>query len=245
MRKISYLLLFLLISFIGVGQNSFKINSPLADTVYISINGTKYLVDSNFQTIQTNFPDFDTLVFIDNGARSIIANFKSDSLYSIFYACCANYDIVPAPRLEKLLRMNWDYEENFNEIQELMLDKPRISFKVKNQTDVDFVYAWYVDYACFPRFKLIDDVGWNYGTPEKCFYWSNISSFEFFTTYAYLEDIKDENGVVHDYFPVEYDDFKSLNSIHTRLFDNNEYLIEYDLNTGAIKLDYFNPKIRE
>lgn len=211
------------------GQNIFNINSNIGLKV-ITVNGNLYQIDSTYSNIKTNFPDFDTISF---GTESrwqemkILCNFKPDSSYTLVFACCSSTDIVPSWKANFDSLKIWDYEINFDKIQSLLLDKPKITLKLLNGSVNDTIFGWNADYACFPKIIRVTDSPFLYGVPSKCFYWTNISQFEFFKSNKNLYNLKDENGFIEDVFPEE--NHEKLAYIYFRLFDDGYYTITYDL----------------
>lgn len=221
------ILLFLLqINFLfGVGF--FKLNN-IYGRVTIKVNRVDYLIDSNYVTIKTNYPNLDTINYLDqtingNNNSFIICNFKPNSSYSIIPACCATYDIVQSFKyyLHKDSVNFWIKNDEIDKIQNLLLDKPTFTFKVQNVTKKDRIYAWYEDYACFPTYKSVNKKGWDYGFALKCYFWTNFSTFTFFT----INDTIEENKIIED-FPS--DNIQKLASLTIRFFDNNHYDLIYD-----------------
>lgn len=240
MREIKLILIFLFVSNSSFGKDAFKINSS-AGKVKITINGIKYEIDSNYTSIKTRFPIMDTITFLEqtigeNSGRKLICNFKPDSSYTITPACCATLDIIQSYKVNIDSLNYWGEKEQYDKIQEKLMDQSYFILKIKNGTKKDSIYAWYTDYACFPSYKLIDEIGWEYGIPVKCFYWSNISTFTFFKTQQDDSEFKNEFGVIEDQFPSEKSE--TLATITVRLFDKDRYIITYDVLKKKISLEY-------
>jgi hypothetical protein len=217
------------------GQNYFRLNSAV-DTVIVELNGKDYQIGETATKLKTNFPSFDTVRFKNyNGKAPILCNFKPDSSYTLFSACCASVDIIPTWKTQIDSIKYWDYEYEFDKIQKITMDRPFFTLKIINGTNRDSIYAWYEDAACFPSFKLIDKKGWKYGVPGKCFYWTNISSFVFFKSKMDYSKDKDKYGVVNDVFP---DNTEELGRIVIRLFDNQRFIIMYDVKLKTVTLKY-------
>ena len=222
-----------------VGQSTFKLNSEVGDRLRLEINGRIFYLQEKPINISTNYPQFDTLVFLSEGSNSndkIICNFKPDSSYSIASACCASLDIIPTSKLKNDSLKAWyeDYESNFSKIQKALLDRPHISLRLRSESN-DTIFGWYVDMACFPQFKKLDVEKWDYGAPEKCFYWNNISPFIFFRSSVHYES--NEKGIIEDVYP-EYEEIEILGEIQVRLFDNNAFILTFDPETKKVKLEY-------
>ena len=222
-----------------VGQNNFNLNSEVGDSLWVEVNGQKFCLTKEEINIRTHYPQFDTLRFISEASNSndkIICNFKPDSSYSIAGACCASLDIIPSSKLKNDSLKIWfeEYETNFPKIQKLLLDKPFVSMKIGTENS-ETIYGWYVDLACFPQFKRLSTEKWEYGVPQKCFYWNNISPFIFFKSSVNYES--NENGVVEDIYP-ENEEIEILAEIQVRLFDNERFILTYDPETKKVKLEY-------
>ena len=240
---ITRLIIIFLLSFptFLLGQHDFKLNSAVGDSLWVEINGLKFCLNKEPIDIKTNYPQFDTLRFLSESANSdvrIICNFKPDSSYSIAWACCACLDIIPASKLKHDSLKIWyeDYESNFSKIQKLLLDRPNISMRLEHENN-DTIYGWYVDMACFPQFKRLSTDKWEYGVPQKCFYWNNISPFIFFTSSENYETIDD--GLIEDIYP-ESEEIDLLAKITLRLFDNERFILIYNPGTKNVKLEYEN-----
>jgi hypothetical protein len=217
------------------GQQYFHLNSAL-DTVIVELNGTIYQVGASGNRLSTNYPGFDTVrLKRDYWTSPFLCNFKPDSSYTLFPACCASMDIIPAWKARVDSLKIWDYELDFDKIQQLLMDKPVITLKIIHGTRKDRIYGWYADYACFPRFKLITRRGWKYGTPFKCFYWSNLSHFVFFTSKHNYQKSTHTSGVVEDVYP---EDVEELGAITVRLFDHQKFSIIYDVKLKNIRVQY-------
>lgn len=235
LKLISILIIF--IPTLLFGQNYFYLNSKTNDSVLVEVNGVSYVISEEPVRVKTKSPVFDTLVFKIEGPNSsdkIICNFKIDSLYSIAGACCATLDVFPAYKLKNDSLKVWDYEEDFTKIQKLLMDKPYLSLKLKSE-EKDVIYGWHADMSCLPRFKSLSEQKWGYGIPQKCYYWSNISSFIFFKSKESYE--LNESGVVVGVYP-NFDEIEVLGEIQVRLFDNERFVIEFDPKTQEIKLEY-------
>jgi hypothetical protein len=243
MKNLIIISVALLVGGYGFGQKSFKIKSNVNRPIEIMVNGNVYAIDSTFQEIETNFPEFDSLFLSwEKGHRTkdpILCNFKPDSLYSIFHSCCATLDVYPTNEVENDSLNHWDFEADHSKIQKLMLDNPSITFRTNGEI-TDSIYAWYVDYSCMPQFKLINEKGWEYGSPDKCFYWSNISWFRFFKIQKDFSTFQNEKGIVEDIYPDQElsNTYELLGQIVVRLFDNDKYIIYYDVGEKKVSLHY-------
>lgn len=243
MKKVLLILFVGVLAHVGFGQKHFKIKSSVNKPIEIKVNGKVYTIDSTYQEIETHYPEFDSLILTwekrNTTKDPIICNFKPDSTYSIYHSCCASLDIYPTSEVEHDSIKNWDFEEDFDKIQSLMLDHPKFTFTTNGELN-DSIYAWYVDYACMPSFNLVDKKGWDYGSPIKCYYWTNISSFRFFNIQKDFSKFQDENGIVNDVYPDNElsNTYKLLGQISVRLFDNKSYIINYDIKTNKVSLYY-------
>ena len=252
MRILVFLLVFMLQANISSGSGVFRINSLFRGEISIRVNGKQYTIDSTFTSIPTAYPLFDTLIFEIRDSNSIIlCNFRKDSSYTIYHASCGNPDIIPSWKLDydSLKIWNIDYDKYSLKIQNHLSDKPSFTLKIKNGTTKDSIYGWYMDYACFPQFKILDEKGWNYGVPVKCFYWNNISRFMFFTSSKNYKKYIYHDGIVEDIYPgftfeseTDKPNIDVLGLITVRLFDDENYVITYDVKTKGITLDYANRK---
>jgi hypothetical protein len=201
----------------------------------VVINGKSYTIDSVGTKIRTNYPNFDTLVFKPEHwefKTIIICNFKPDSTYSITGACCGSLDIVPQSKL-KCDSLNYWGAEDFTKIQEQLLDKPFISIKTKSTTK-DSIFAWHADAACNTKHNVINTNPWQLGVPPKCFYWSNITTIQFFKTDDKLP--KHEDTHLEEFIGIK--NIVELASISFRLFDNQRFLLIYDDIKNTVKLEY-------
>lgn len=224
------------------GQNQFRLNSAIDKTVLIEVNGDTINLDSAFISIKTNYPEFDTLTFLNetgDNSTLVICNFKPDSVYSLYYACCGSIDVLPFNKIEFITRNNIQYDDN--RYQALLMDRPYFTLNVTNQSNNDSIYGWYSDHACFPKFKLLSFNDWEYGVTEKCYYWNNISNFVFFKSNADYSDQLNEEDIIEDWFPYPNDDksiiIEKIGSICVRLFDNDRYTITYDAQSSTVSLE--------
>ncbi len=254
-----WILLFLMIivSVHAEAQKKIRINAKKnisgLEKMEIVINGNSYFIDTLYNTIiLPQEHQFDTLE-INPGGIKVLCNFENDSSYTLIGACCASTDIVPSWKcpdstIENIEELSDEaFYEQHEANKQHMMDRPQITFKIENGSSKDSIYAWYADHASFPSFKLIDEEGWQYGSPIKGFYWSNISFFEFFKSTRDFKALNtkhpdgtihwmmNEQGIVEDVYP-DYDQDESLGTIATRLFGNNHYTITYDLLTKQITL---------
>lgn len=178
--------------------------------------------------MKINYPKFDSVLFINDNSSDFLANFQPDSSYTVIGACCGTMDIVASYRADHDSMYYWweDYEANFGKIQQILLNFPNISLKLAKNSK-DSIFTWHADMSCMSRLNLITTKKWNYGIPEKCFYWNNITTFIFYKNdvgYPEYEIGNTEDGFVE--FPNDIVDV--LTSITFRLFDNKNYLITYD-----------------
>ncbi|MFN8394202.1 MAG: hypothetical protein U0176_05945 [Bacteroidia bacterium] len=225
---------------LGVAQarGHFLLRSEVG-AIHVSVNGRTYLVDSNGVRIPTVFPRLDSLKFKDPGAQgshSIACEFLPDSSYTIVPACCASLDLVPSwkARNPDLLLLYEEYEQNIELIIDKLLDHPKFEFRVNHASAKDSIYGWYVDYACFSSIRVIDEQGWRYGQAAKCFFWSNLSTFEFFQSHHDFSGDMDSLGTIVDVYPD--DERKSLGYVTVRLFRDDWYVVEYDAKRERIRV---------
>lgn len=218
-------------------QKLFTLNSSVGLTK-VQVNGKQYQVDSAGSKIKTNYPKFDTLVFVVEDAsviKPIICNFKPDSVYTIADACCATLDIIPASKFKHDSLSVWflDPEKNFGKIQNVFCDIPFITIKTL-QNPKDSTFAWHADAACLTECKLINKEPWILGVPPKCYYWSNITTIQFFKT----------DNTIAKHVPTHLETFISisniveLTNISFRLFDNQRFVIVYDCKKKIATLSY-------
>jgi len=147
---------------------------------------------------------------------------------------------VLSKKIEKVNSLKLDFDNDFDKssqkAQSILQDWPTFTLKVLNATKTDSVYGWYADYSCFAKFKLLDNNGWFYGPAQKCFYWTNISTFQFFKSHEnYTRDLNPKNEIENIY--PEPENINVLSFLNVRLFDNNKYLITYDNKGKSIKLE--------
>lgn len=236
MKTIGYLII-ILSATLSYGQKTFAIQSALGEVFPVTVNGTKYILNDTETRAKTNYPDFDTLVFpgiILGEDIRIICNFKPDSSYSLVNACCGSPDIVPTHKLQTDKLLFWDNEEDQEEVKALFMDKPYISLQLSQSSDRP-VYGWYADMACFTRYKQLTTAKWEYGTPEKCFYWSNVSTFLFFESDNACPDGWNSQGECEEY-PDET--ITVVGSVTYRLFDNDRFILSYDPVSKKVSLAY-------
>lgn len=224
------------------GQRMFAMNSAVGSGLIVQVNGNSYELDSTFTPIKTHFPAFDTLVFHPDPSTEsteIICNFKADSSYSINYACCGSLDVVPSYKLDLDSLKIWDYEMDAYKITRHLCDRPFISLVLENPQPTDTIYGWNADYACFPKFKRLSEIPWAYGVPDKCFYWTNINWFYFFTSEDDFTPDTNEFGEVEDVYPDTYSGKEqTLGRINVRLFDGGRYIIRYNPITKVVSINY-------
>jgi len=233
MLKRLFFLFFILGNSVIYSQKYFYLNSR-SDTIPVIVNGTIFKIGEEFQKIRTNYPRLDTIQFQDHAWKDsscILCNFKPDTSYSLFFNCCGTIDINPSSKWNNDSLGLWDYETEFEKYQKVLMDLPYITLSISNGSEKDSIYGWYVDYACFPRFKILNKKGWNYGQPNKCFYWNNISPFLFFQSKENYDPYKDGNGIINDVYPADY---YELARVYVRLFDNEKHRINYDVKTKKI-----------
>lgn len=210
---------------------NFRINSEMGSQ-RVCINQQWYGIDSNFQEIPTLSGDFDR---VQNSERPlpIYCNFEPDSSYTLSLACCGSMDIYPSWKLQSDSLKHWDYEEDFDKIQSLLLDRPQFTLRLENPNPADTIYGWNADYACFTKFNRLNENGWFLGSPEKCFYWTNIACIQFLK--SDLDFSSQWNAEEHCYedFPGEPDQMELLETILVRIFDDASYIISYDVLKGT------------
>ncbi len=235
MKTTFFGLLFFLSTIGGFAQrNQFTLNSYVG-TYPVKINGKKYSVDSIGIAIATNYPRFDTLIFLMHDPESlspILCNFKPDSLYSVTMACCGMPDLVKAKPHNDSLDV-WKYPQDEDKIRNYWMDKPYISIRTKDQPK-DSIYAYHQDFTLQPELKLIGINLWRLGVPRKGHFWNNITTIQFFKT--------DPNLPPHK--PTDFEEFLGmknivlLGSISFRLFDDQRFVIIYDETTNTVSLAY-------
>ncbi|MFT5778778.1 MAG: hypothetical protein ACI837_001734 [Crocinitomicaceae bacterium] len=224
--KQSIIIFLIGLSSYATGQNNFSLNSEVGDSLLVEVNGHKFFLNKEPIGIITNYPLFDTLTLLGDGPNindRIICNFKRDSSYTIAGACCSSLDVLSASKLKNDSLGIWDFEEDHSKIQHLLMDRPFISMRIASEVQ-DTIYGWYVDMACFPQFKKMEVEKWEYGVPEKCFYWTNISPFIFFENKVNYLDQVNENGISEDIYP-EYEEIEILAKVNLRLFDTDRFIL--------------------
>jgi len=207
--------------------------------VEVQLNGEVYHIDSIGTDIETNFPEFDTLFFPTQGNQHILCNFKPDSSYLVSGACCATLDIIPYEKMKAFKdSFIWieDIELEMNRIQEYTLDVPTFSFQLKGKSE-DSIYFWSADYACEPKIRLATNTPQEYGSAWKCFYWSNITVLQFYTSSQSREYMIGEDGQWYDYLP-DFEEIEDCGTLAVRLFDNHHFLVTLDVITNEISLSY-------
>jgi len=148
-------------------------------------------------------------------------------------ACCGSNDIIPTSKLHNDSLKYWDYEKDFDKIQNQVWDKPFISIRTKSSPQ-DSIYAWHADVACGTEHKVISTELWRLGVPPKCFYWNNITYIVFFKKSEGNRTLKEEQTS-------EFLGFKNIEilaSISFRLFDNERFVIIFDEENKTVKLEY-------
>lgn len=216
-------------------QNSFTLSADIG-IITVEVNGNQFTIDSAGTKIRTNFPRFDQIIFLstDSATRSpIICNFKPDSVYTIVKTCCNTPDILPTSRLQNDSLKIWDIETDFDKIQQQLMDKPFISVKAKKKPKCN-LYIWTADAGCFPEYWSIDTTLLPLGTPRKCFFWSNITTFQVFTTDETLA--QQESADLEELLGIEH--FVKLSAVSLRLFDNESFVIIFDEKTNNISVEY-------
>ncbi|MCL2132050.1 MAG: hypothetical protein FWH36_06330 [Lentimicrobiaceae bacterium] len=231
MKTVLLFLLFLITKTCCYSQDKFTLNS-IVGLQTIQINGREYLIDSIEMKIKTNYPKFDTIVFTSYNDVPIICNFKPDTVYSITGACCAELDIIPESKLKNDSAFTWD-EDDLDKIHNQFLDKPFISIRTKKNPK-DSIYAWHADAACETEHRLINSSLWRLGVPPKCFYWSNITTIQFFKTDNKMPN--HEKSDLEEFLGIN--NIIELTSISFRLFDNERFIIIYDKKKSIAKIIY-------
>ena len=235
MKTVIVSALFSVIGACSSAQNSFMLNSQVG-SMTVMINEKEYSIDSIGTRIRTNYPSLDSLIFkadAPNKDRITICNFKPDSVYSVSMACCASLDIIPTSRLQYDSLRFWDYEQDFEKIQLELIDRPFISIRTLNEPREN-IYAWHADAACETEHNLINTELWCLGIPPKCFYWSNITSIQFFKT----DDAVSEHPRtdLEDFLSI--DNIVELTAISFRLFDDGRFVIIYNEENNIATLQY-------
>lgn len=105
------------------------------EEVVVKLNGVEYTIDSTGRPLSTHFPNLDTLEFITDSpylVRSILCNFKPDSIYNIAEGCCNELDI-------------------FSETSDSTIVRIRSS-----STPSDSLFVWLANPTQEPQIKAID-----------------------------------------------------------------------------------------
>ena len=210
--------------------------SSAIGSMTIKINGRQYHADIVGAKIKTNYPKFDTLVFLGDGSninRPIICNFKPDTVYIISVACCGSLDIIPLSKFKNESFSHWDFEKDFDKIQNQLMDRPFISIRTLKNTK-DSIYAWHADAACNTEHKMIHAELWQLGVPPKCFNWNNITTIQFFKTDKTMP--KHKTTDLEEFLSI--DNIVELTDISFRLFDNERFVIVYDEKNNKATLQY-------
>lgn len=232
------LLLFASYALQSVAQSTFHLSCDWLD-VEVLINGKVYAIDSMGADIETNYPGFDTLNFLNRGDQDIVCNFKPNRSYVVSGACCGSLDILPIEKKKALLdhyEQIEDIEAEMSNIKEYTLDFPTFSFKLTKNSN-DSIFFWSADYACQPRIIHSTNEIQEYGSASKCFYWSNITFLQFYETDDPREFTYGEDGMRYDYLP-DFQEVEDRGTIAVRLFDDHHFLVTLNVDTGEIYLRY-------
>lgn len=235
MKTLLMLSIFLLNGMYCFSQKNFTLKSEIG-SMAVKINGIQYQLDSIGTKINTKFPTFDTLVFLEDGSNShtpIICNFKPDSAYTISFACCGSLDVFPTSKQKNDSLSLWNYDTDFYKIQNELMDQPFISIKTLNHPK-DSIYAWHADAACETEHRIINKTLWKLGIPPKCFFWSNITYIQFFKTDHTIP--KHKKTDLEEFLDI--DNIVELTSISFRLFDDERFVIIYDEKKNQATLQY-------
>lgn len=232
--KFYYFLCFVSFSYLqGFAQDSFRINSTINHSIPLKINGKAYTIGKDFTEIAVSNEAFYELVFLNrksDSSKITLCNFKPNTDYSIIIACCATLDIVPSSKINDQLKSWWnnDTDDNFYEIQNHLLDKPELYFDILN-LDHDFIYGWNMDWSCTPEIVKLTGGLQHYGVPIKCYYWTNMNTVSFFKA------SKEAFNFGEDMLP-DYEKIEVLKHINFRIFDNNSYVITYNMRLDTISI---------
>lgn len=239
MKSFSTILLCIFTLTKSYGQRPFIFKSDIGEQS-VQVNGKAYLIDSIGVRIKTHYPLLDTLVFLTESANSkqpILCNFKPDSLYFISAACCGSLHLVEASQLINDSLKYWDYETDFDKIQNQLMVKPFISIRTIVKPK-DTIYAWHADAACMTECNPITNKPWSLGVPPKCFYWSNITYVQFFKTNPLMPTHQDTD--MEEFLGIK--NIVELNHIAFILFDEEKFMITYDEKKNAVSINYDNTK---
>tara|TARA_B100000780_G_scaffold259592_1_gene210754 strand:+ start:1942 stop:2616 length:675 start_codon:yes stop_codon:yes gene_type:complete len=217
------------------GQEQFELKSKIG-LQNVSVNGVDYMVDSIGKKISTNYPEFDTLTFKSDSQNldsPIICNFKPDTTYILSMACCGSFDIIPMSKYNCDSLKYWDFEKDFDKIQNQFMDKPFISIKTEGNSN-DTIYAWHADAACETEHHVLGKELWRLGVPPKCFYWNNITAVVFFKKSTINNTPQEEETAKL----LGFDNIEILTSITFRLFDDQRFVLILNEDTQNVKIKY-------
>lgn len=228
----------LFISLHGIAQTTFRLASSWSEHE-ITVNGQVYTIDSVGITIETHYPGFDTLVLPFSSNIPILCNFKPNREYLIVPACCATLDVVPKEKEQQLVQSGgWledDYED-MSRIQDYLMDQPTFSVGLTRPAS-DSIFFWSADYACEPKIVPVTETPVNYGSVYKCFYWSNITFLQFYSSFEPREFMTGTDGLRYDYLP-NFEEIEDRGTIAVRLFDDHHFNVELNSETCEIYLRY-------
>lgn len=244
------ILSFVFIANVAFGKTkSFRIYSTMG-SLHVKINGIQQTVENEEVKFHTHFPQLDTIYWMGvEGTKDqgyVLCNFKPDSIYVFFQNCCGSVDITKLSLYEQLSKIpspdeSQEAYDQYLAAQQLILqDSPEITLRIKNSNDHDTIYGMYIDQACFPTFSRMTKKGWNMGSPQKCFYWNNVSSFIFFTSTSNYGMSANKAGEIHDIYPSEKDTI--LQQVDLRIFDDEKVEITYDAKRDSIRVRRFAKK---
>lgn len=236
----------MIISMNGFSQNTFHLRSSIGTQKAI-VNEKMVEIDSVGISIETHYPGFDSIQFLReyrDTAHFVLCNFKPDSSYVLIGACCGSTDITTSSKLEqvenKLLanRVHLDtagFEAELFMAQEILWDRPTFTFRL-TETLEDTVWGWSSDAACFSLVFPITEEPLNYGTPEKCFYWTNINHLHFFKQ-KNLGSWIGGDGVEYYNWP-EFETATTVASQAVRFFDDHHFLVTVNPKTEELYIRY-------
>ena len=220
------------------------------------INGVTFIPTKEKTVIYPNYPEIDTIIFIDKNNNktpdTIFSRIPRDQEYIMTISCCDSYfDIFKVER--NPIENNDDSLSNLSIDSMLALDSNlaldsliwaskeygQVKFIIKNKPRKDTLICIYTDFAGFPYGQIITKrKNYDWLLPSKGFYSGNNDYIVFAHKKETLEYEVKENDIISWGDPDFYANFEVLKKFRIRLFNKEKVIIEYDYLTRETKLKF-------
>ncbi|MBS1634924.1 MAG: hypothetical protein JST26_03310 [Bacteroidetes bacterium] len=213
------------------------------------INGISFKPAPDRITIYPHYPDTDTIVFFNEGARepidTIYSRIPPGKNYVLTIGCCdEGFDIYDASKLMVLSGlMNRHDMDNatFDSLYMASKESGEVKFVIHNKVPGDTLLGIYMDFAGLPEALVIKaNKSYDWMKPSKGYYSSSIDYVGIARRKSAIALHPLEKGMVCWEDPDFDANFETLRMFRLRIFNEDRVIVDWDHKTNRFKLSFLD-----